>query len=307
MLSRNKYVNQQLNNKKPTLLSRIYKIHTIHIKEPENSSFKLPILKNIKHFMKSSELTSLNNNNETTKSVSNQTKTNISNGRFIPLFKNINRKVYNSKTERTNEIFPIKIKLKSLNNNKLRKSSSVEIIPIKGIPSAWQFHKKLMEQNKISYNRRLKREYKKFRNSTRDKEKEKVKEMVFEKRENRKSKTGIFGPNNNIMSIIMAKMQRLRLDNEYKGVDEELKELIKDEIIDAQVKLKMKPTMISLKKGKIRPLYIKKLDRYKYLTKMNLIREVNQNAAVPHLVNDGNMMIKLINEAFDTFRIKNKN
>ena len=59
MLSRNKYVNQQLNNKKPTLLSRIYKIHTIHIKEPENSSFKLPILKNIKHFMKSSELTSL--------------------------------------------------------------------------------------------------------------------------------------------------------------------------------------------------------------------------------------------------------
>jgi hypothetical protein len=34
---------------------------------------------------------------------------------------------------------------------------------------------------------------------------------------------------------------------------------------------------------------------------------VNQNAAVPHLVNDGNMMIKLINEAFDTFRIKNKN
>ena len=295
MLSRNKYVNQQLNNKKPTLLSRIYKIHTIHInkvKEPENSSFKLPILNNIKHFIKSTELTSLNNNNETTKSVSNQTKTNISNGRFIPLFKNINRKVYYSKTERTNEIFPIKIKLKSLNNNKLRKSSSVEIIPIKGIPSAWQFHKKLMEQNKISYNRRLKREYKKFRNSTRDKEK--VKEMVFEKRENRKSKTGIFGPNNNIMSIIMAKMQRLRLDNEYKGVDEELKELIKDEIIDAQVKLKMKPTMISLKKGKIRPLYIKKLDRYKYLTKMNLIREVNQNAAVPHLVNDGNMMIKLI-------------
>ena len=44
-----------------------------------------------------------------------------------------------------------------------------------------------------------------------------------------------------------------------------LKELIKDEIIDAQVKLKMKPTMISLKKGKIRPLYIKKLDRYKYI------------------------------------------
>ena len=36
-------------------------------------------------------------------------------------------------------------------------------------------------------------------------------------------------------------MERLKYDNIYKGVDKDLKELIKDEIMDAQVKLKRKP------------------------------------------------------------------
>ena len=71
--------------------------------------------------------------------------------------------------------------------------------------------------------------------------KEKVNEMVFGKRSNKKLNTGIYGPSNNIVSVIMARIMRLKLDNDYKGVDEDLKELIKDEIIEAQVKLKMKP------------------------------------------------------------------
>ena len=104
----------------------------------------------------------------------------------------------------------------------------------------------------------------------------------------------------------MARIQRLRLENEYKGVDEELKELIKDEIIDAQVRLKMKPNIITMKKGKSNPLFLEKLNKYKYLTKLNLMREINQNAVVPIMVNDGNMMIKLINEAFGIFKMKNK-
>ena len=36
------------------------------------------------------------------------------------------------------------------------------------------------------------------------------------------------------------------------------------------------------------------------------MREINQNAVVPIMVNDGNMMIKLINEAFGIFKMKNK-
>ena len=304
MLNRSNSVNQQLNYKKPNILSKIYKFKTIHIKNQDNSAVKLPALKNIKNIIKQSELTSLNNNNETTKSRSHQIKSDASNGIFIPIFKNLNRKVYNSRTERTKKMFPIKLSLKSLNNLKLKKSPSVEILPVKDIPNVYEFHKKLMEQNQISCTRRLKGELIKYRDSLRDKEK--IKEMVFENRDKRKSNTGIYGPNNNIVSIIMARIQRLRLENEYKGVDEELKELIKDEIIDAQVRLKMKPNIITMKKGKSNPLFLEKLNKYKYLTKLNLMREINQNAVVPIMVNDGNMMIKLINEAFGIFKMKNK-
>lgn len=303
MLSRNKYVNQQLNNKKPTLLSRIYKIHTIHIKEPENSSFKLPILKNIKHFMKSSELTSLNNNNETTIS-SNQLKSNISNKIYIPVLKNESKKVGVQTEQTNNKILPLKIKIKSLHNFNLKKSSSANILIPKNIPSVAEFHKKIMEENQLSCSKRLKEEIKNYKNKVRDKEK--VNEMVFGKRTDKKLNTGIYGPSNNIVSVIMARIMRLKLDNDYRGVDEDLKELIKDEIIEAQVKLKMKPFSLNKKKDNTNPLFQTKLDKYRYLTKMNLIREINQNAATPLIVKDGNMMIKLINEAFDNFKIKYK-
>ena len=98
-------------------------------------------------------------------------------------------------------------------------------------------------------------------------------------------------------------MERLKLDNEYRGVDEDLKELIKDEIMDAQVKLKMKPINLIRKKEERNPLFLKKLEKYGYLSKMNLIREINQVSITPLLVKDGNLMIRLINDAFDNFKL----
>ena len=56
---------------------------------------------------------------------------------------------------------------KSLNNLKLKKSPSVEILPVKDIPNVYEFHKKLMEQNQISCTRRLKGELIKYRDSLR--------------------------------------------------------------------------------------------------------------------------------------------
>ena len=53
------------------------------------------------------------------------------------------------------------------------------------------------------------------------------------------------------------------------------------------------------------PLYKKKMAKYRYLTKMNLVREINQNSATPMIVNDGNLMLKLINKAFDNCKLKN--
>ena len=61
------------------------------------------------------------------------------------------------------------------------------------------------------------------------------------KKPEKKKKMGIFGSRNNIINIIRAEMERLKYDNIYKGVDADLKEMIIDEIMDAQLKLKRKP------------------------------------------------------------------
>ena len=44
------------------------------------------------------------------------------------------------------------------------------------------------------------------------------------------------------------------------------------------------------------------MDKYRYLKKMNLVREINQNSTTPIIVDDGHMMIKLINKAFDNYK-----
>ena len=126
----------------------------------------------------------------------------------------------------------------------------------------------------------------------------------MKKKKIKKIKTGIFGPNNNIVSVIRAKMERLKYDNIYKGVNDDIKEIIKDEIMDAQVKLKRKPQNLILNKNEIRPLYIRKMDKYRYLSNMNKIREINQVSTIPVLEKDRNIMLKLFNDAFDILRNK---
>lgn len=299
MMTKNYSLNDQINEKKDSLVSQIKKVKTFHIKKSGHSPIKLPPIKKIKYYRQDTQLTSLNNNNETTNS-SNNVKTNVSNRLYIPVSKYSNQLI-ESKNEQSNRIFPLKIKIKSIKNLGLQKSSSADIlIPKNGVA---KFHKKLMEQNQLSCRRRLREGFRKFKNQIRDKEE--INEMV-QRRDTKKSKTGIYGPNNNIVSVLMARIQRLKLDNEYRGVDEDLKELIKDEILDAQVKLKMKPFSLKGKKGEKNPLFKTKLDKYRYLTKMNLIREINQNAITPLVVDDGNIMLKLVREAFDNYKINFK-
>ena len=98
-------------------------------------------------------------------------------------------------------------------------------------------------------------------------------------------------------------MERLKYDNEYKGIDSEIKEMIKDEIMDAQVKLKRKPEDLFKKKFEIKSLCSKKIDQYRYLTRMNSLREINQITTTPIIVKDGQFMLKLINDAFEYFKL----
>ena len=194
------------------------------------------------------------------------------------------------------------LKLKKLNFSGLIKSPSAESIIPKRIPNIREFHRKIMSSNKLICDKKMNEEYEKFANQY--KKNINIEEMLLGNNDkNKKIKTRIYGPNDNIVSVIRAKMERLKYDNEYRGVDPDLKELIKDEIMDAQVKLKRKPEELNKKKFQIRPLYLKKLDQYRYLSKMNIIREINQMSSTPVIVKDGQVMLKLINDAFDNFKM----
>ena len=292
MLKRCNSLNNQIIKKMDNLISIIYKSSKNLINKQENSAMKLPKI------TQKDEFNSLINNIETTNS-SYKIQNYRSNHIFIPISET-SKKTISFQSEKNNKIFPLKIKRNKLFPLNFKRFSSEETIIPKKIQSISTFHKRLMEQNYLSCKRKLKEDYIKIKRN--EGNKEEIKEMVFGKRSSNKLNTGIFGPSNNIVSIIRRGIERLRLENEYKGVDEDIKELIKDEIIDAQVKLKRKPASLTIKKREITPLYIKKMDKYRYLTKMNLMQEINQNSTTPIIVDDGHMMIKLINKAFETYK-----
>ena len=190
------------------------------------------------------------------------------------------------------------IRIKKSNSIMPINSSSSEIIKI---PNIRIFHNKIMSENRLSCERTIYKENLKFDEQKHGNYISNILSGNDEKNNN--IKTGIYGPNNNIISVIRAKMERLKYDNEYKGIDSEIKEMIKDEIMDAQVKLKRRPEDLFKKKIQIKSLCSKKIDQYRYLTRMNSLREINQMTTTPLIVKDGQVMLKLINDAFDYFKL----
>ena len=254
-----------------------------------SSTPKLPKIKKFFPEISKTPIKDQNETNNTSNSIQQKKANKISDSFFN------NPKDYNSF---------IHIKLKKLDFSSLIKSPSAKSIKPKKMPNIRDFHNKIMSNNKLSYEKILNEEYQKYEQQI---NKLDIEEMLLEMNDkNKKIKTGIYGPNDNIVSVIRAKMERLKYDNEYRGVDPELKELIKDEIMDAQVKLKRKPDELNKKKFQIRPLYLRKLDQYRYLSKMNNVREINQMSNTPVIVKDGQVMLKLINDAFDNFKINNQ-
>ena len=164
------------------------------------------------------------------------------------------------------------------------------------------FHKKLMEHNNEKINNNIINEMKEPEDS--------YIKNIDEDPSKKPKKMGIFGSRNNMLNIIRYEMERLKYDNLYKDVKVDIKELIKDEIMDAQVKLKRKPVALKYNKKLERPLYLKKMDRYRYISSMNKIRQLNQIANISVIEEDGNIMKKLANDAYDALtrnRGKNKN
>ena len=179
---------------------------------------------------------------------------------------------------------------KSLKNSKSTSSIIFKNLRKYKIKNDLNFHRSLMAINNDKINN--------SNNEQKETEDEYLKNIV-EDPAKRPPKTGIFGPRNNIINIIRAEMERLKYDNIYKDVEEDLKELIKDEIMDAQVRLKRKPENLVFNKKLERPVYLKKMDKYKYISSMNRIRELNQIANVSVVEEDGNIMKRLANDAYD--------
>lgn len=189
------------------------------------------------------------------------------------------------------------IRIKKINSIMPIYSTSSEIIKI---PNIRLFHSKIMSENRLSCEQTNNKENLKF---DEQKQGNYISSILSGGGEKNNIKTGIYGPNNNIVSVIRAKMERLKYDNEYKGIDSEIKEMIKDEIMDAQVKLKRKPEDLFKEKIQMKSLCSKKIDQYKYLTRMNSLREINQVTTTPIVVKDGQVMLKLIKDAFDYFKV----
>ena len=161
------------------------------------------------------------------------------------------------------------------------------------------FHHKLMQRNIDIYNNSKLNEYLEL------KQKEKMEELDKEKFREEHVSTGIYGPSNNLLSIIRARMERIRIDSEYQGAKPELKEMVKDEIMLAKLKLKIKPQKFVVgKQNIIRPLYERKFDKYRYLSSQNKISQLNRIGNVPIAVNDDEIMYNLYDEAYKAFKEK---
>ena len=280
-LIENKYKTPKLsiNNSSSNLLKENYKINEL----------KLP---SIKCLFSSSNSTNQNSNYEI-KQIS--LKKNSINNSF---FEKINGQNLKLKKLFGNRFKNISIyKEKNDINKSLKQSNSTTSILIKNfkkykIKKDLNFHRDLMAINNEKLNNYI---YEQNNKITEDS----YLKSIAEDPSKKQPKTGIFGPRNNIINIIRAEMERLKYDNIYKGVEEDIKELIKDEIMDAQVRLKRKPENLVFNKKLQKPFYIQKMEKYKYISSMNKIRELNQVANISVIEHDGNIMKRLANDAYD--------
>ena len=213
------------------------------------------------------------------------------------LFKSLYNSPKQNKRIKIKNFMSNNLRLKEYNIFKLKKSSSVESIIPKKIPSIKTFHNKIMSRNRLSYIQTLNEESLKFNSNNKT-------NMIFE--QNNKDKnfnSENYELNDNIVSVKKTEIKKSKYNNEYKENEYDIKELLKKEIKNAEIKLNLKPEKLSNEKNHVNSLYMKKMEKYKYLSKINPIKEINQIGNTPIIVKDGKIMLKLIKDSFDYFKI----
>jgi hypothetical protein len=170
--------------------------------------------------------------------------------------------------------------------------------PKEKITSPIHFHRRLMSKNIDSYNLSKLNDYIKYS----DKENKKIQEKL-----NEKITTGIYGPNNNLLSIILARMERLKINHEFKEMvsDPDIQKILQDEFMLGQVRLKRKPKKIVIgKNNEIKSLCMQKLEKYNYLSSQNKIMYVNPIGNLPKMIEDNEIMYKYYDDAYNIFKEK---
>ena len=189
---------------------------------------------------------------------------------------NKENKIKDYKTKSNNNIL-----LKGIvSNNKLKRIKS-DLLLYK-IPKTSIFHKNLMAENKQICSSRFNKEL--FIENLKDS----IEKENFYKKIEEKDKKKCF----NIYEQIQEIQDDLKYKKEYKkkGMEENIKNILKSELHFAKQKLKIKEKKNN--KFKI-PLIKQKLSRYDYISYQNPILEINEYGTLATYIKDGKLMYKL--------------
>jgi hypothetical protein len=103
----------------------------------------------------------------------------------------------------------------------------------------------------------------------------------------------------NIYEQIKQIQEDIKYKKDYKkrGMEPEIKNILKNELEEAKEKLKIKDKL-NINKFKI-PIIEKKLARYKCISYQNPLLQVNQPGNVQYVVKDGDLMYQLFQDGFE--------
>ena len=203
-------------------------------------------------------------------------------------------------------IRPNNIKFENINNKyKISKSHSQKLLSLnfrnmKKIPNLFQFHQNLMSKNYDSYYKRLTEDLNQINNmklesielnSFYNNESKKY----FEDNEKKEEKKL---PYLNLINYLKGRSNKFQFEKEYnkKNIDEDIKNIIKEELFKANKKIpKSKINIINKKK----PLFLQKIEKDKCIQIQNPLLEINQIGNLPEMVDDGDLMFKLFKSGFE--------
>ena len=171
------------------------------------------------------------------------------------------------------------------------------------IPDIYQFHSKVVRENKKKY----------FINNTREDiaNYNKLLMDILSKKNQDENKNDLFsnGDKGKHWSIVHEQNMKNMFNRKFflRKTPKDLKKIISEEINKAKMKLGLdkdghRYNEIQLEKGTEVPSVVKNLERYHYVGKENPLLEINREGKLPSMVDDGAYMQMLLNDGFNNIK-----